>query len=55
MKINKATQPGRIQNYLKFIKQFIEFVLCDKPRDVFVGDVLNDGNLFKLLVLCGKK
>ena len=40
IKINKATQPVRIQNYLKFIKQFNEFDFCDQPRDDFVGDLI---------------
>ena len=31
-------QPGTIRNYVTLIKQFNEFVLCHKARDVFVVD-----------------
>ena len=38
IKINKARQPDTIQNYLNSIKQFNEFILCDKPKGVCTGD-----------------
>ena len=38
IKINKTMQPGTIGNYLNLVKQFNEFMFCDKPRDVCMGD-----------------
>ena len=37
-KIDKIRQPGTIRNYLNSLKQFYEFILCDKPDGVDTED-----------------
>ena len=48
-------QLGTIGNYLNLVKQFNEFMFCDKSKDVNMGDChLMMATLFQLFVTCGK-